>query len=190
MVDYLTQLLIEYKYWIVIAGALLEGEVVLLIAGGAAYHGYVDLPLVMLISFVGAMIHDHLLFFIGRGLGARFFLKFPTFREKFRKVFDLFHKYHNYFILGFRFVYGLRTITPVIIGTSHIHLRKYSTLTLIAGIIWAISISYIGYMGAIALQAVIESFERCQKYFALAFVIFCLGGWIIYKVRKKNSVAE
>ncbi|UNM06304.1 MAG: DUF2312 domain-containing protein [Holosporaceae bacterium] len=46
-------LLHKYKYWIVILGALLEGEMVLLLAGGAAFHGYMNVHMVMLISFLG-----------------------------------------------------------------------------------------------------------------------------------------
>ena len=187
MIDALTELLVQYKYWIVIAGALLEGEVVLLLAGGAAYHGYMNLSLVMLISFLGAIFHDHMLFFVGRYGGNRLLKKYPIIHEKSRRIFKLFHKYNTYFILSFRFVYGLRTVTPIIIGTSKLHLTKYSTLTILAGLIWAVAVSYIGFGSAAMIERIIQRFEIFQKYFAVALVALALIGWGIYKLRQLYS---
>lgn len=187
MIDYLLQLLIEYKYWIVVAGALLEGEVVLLIAGMAAYHGHLNLYMVMLISFLGAVFHDHALFFVGRHGGARLFKRFPKIREKSQRVFDLFEKYQNYFILGFRFVYGIRTITPIIIGTSTITLKRYSLLTILAGVIWAVVISYLGYGFAAIIGDIIDAVQRGQKYIAAGLVIFIGGIWAYRRFNRKSQ---
>lgn len=182
--DYILQLLIDYKYWIVVGGALVEGEVLLLIAGMAAYNGYLSLYMVMLISFLGAVFHDHLLFFIGRFAGAKLFRRFPTIRSKSDRVFRLLHKYQNLFILGFRFVYGIRTITPIIVGTSPISLAKYSSLTVLAGIVWAVSISYLGYAFAAMISEVITYFHRYQGYLTVFVVICVLGGILIHRIKK------
>lgn len=184
MVEYILQLLIDYKYWIVIGGALIEGEIVLLIAGMAAYHGHLSLYMVMLISFLGAIFHDHTLFFVGKYFGKRLFTRFPKIRKKSDRVFRLFHKYQNIFILGFRFVYGIRTITPIIIGTSDISPKVYSILTLIAGVIWAIIISYLGYAFAAVIEEVIEYFQRYQKYLAMGIGVFIVLLWGGYQVKK------
>ncbi len=180
----LSALLIEYKYWIVVAGALLEGEVALLLAGAAAYHGYMSLSLVMLISFLGAMFHDHLLFFIGRYMGKPFLARYPRLRKKSQRVLNMFHKHQNKLILSFRFIYGLRTVTPIIIGTSDIFLKRYSVLTMIAAIIWAIIIAYLGYVFAAALEVVIVYFQQGQKILAAILVCFFIVAFIIYKLNK------
>ena len=183
MIEWISQLLIDYKYYIVVAGALLEGEAVLLLAGGAAYHGYMNIYLVMLIAFLGALLHDHALFFIGRYYGQSFLDKYQKVEQKSRKVFNLFHKYHYFFIMSFRFIYGLRTITPLVIGTSKLSLRKYSLLTTISAFIWAVAVAYIGYAFAIALETVIENFEKYQKYLAIILVLVSLAIWAILKYR-------
>lgn len=183
MIEWISQLLIDYKYYIVVAGALLEGEAVLLLAGGAAYHGYMNIYLVMLIAFLGALLHDHVLFFVGRYYGQAFLDKYQKVEEKSRKVFNLFHKYHYFFIMSFRFIYGLRTITPLVIGTSNLSLKKYSILTTISAFIWAVAVAYIGYAFAIALETVIANFEKYQKYLAIILVLVSLAIWAILKYR-------
>lgn len=187
MVDYLLNLLIEYKYWIVIGGALIEGEIVLLIAGMAAFHGYLSINWVIIISFLGAIFHDHMLFFVGKGMGAKLFKKFPKVRRKSDKVFRLFHKYQNVFILGFRFVYGIRTITPIIIGSTQISAKRYSLLTIIAGVVWAVVVSLLGYGFAAIISEVIESFQRYQKYLAMGLGVGVVIWWGIYQVRKSRK---
>jgi membrane protein DedA with SNARE-associated domain len=169
--DFWISLLETYKYWIVIAGALLEGEMVLILAGAAAYHGHMTLHMVMLISFLGATFHDHLLFFIGRKYGSKILYRQNKWQERINKVVELIHKYDRYFIMSFRFIYGIRTITPIVIGASPISLRKYFSLVVVSAAAWSIIVSYIGYTFALALDVVLEKFAQYQKYLAVALVL-------------------
>lgn len=187
MIETITNLLLEYKYWVVIGGALIEGEVILLLAGGAAYHGYLQLPLVMLISFLGAVLHDNVLFWVGRKGGQRLFTKYPALHKKSERVFSLFHRYQTQFVLGFRFVYGIRTITPLIIGTTKMPFIRYTSLTAIAALIWAVVVSATGYGSAIVIESIIEKFEAAQKYIAATIVLMAFFGWIIHRIRRAKK---
>ena len=169
-----TALLIQYKYWIVIGGALIEGEVLLMLAGGAAYHGHLNLYLVMLIAFMGAVIHDHLLFFIGRYMGSKIIYKYPSLHNRAAKISDFMHKYDRWFIMSFRFIYGVRTVTPIIVGTTSIPLPRYSLLVTISALIWAVIVAYLGYAFAIAIDALLENFAKYSKYLAGGVVILAL----------------
>lgn len=187
MIDFITHLLIEYKYWIVIIGALIEGEVILLLASGAAYHGYLNIYGVVGIAFLGVLFHDHALFFLGRAYGNRLLEKNQTIHRKAQRVLELCRKYENFFILGFRFIYGIRTITPMIIGMNRIPIVKYSVLTITAGIIWSVVIGVGGYYSAAAIDVVIENFAKYQKI--LAGILFVIGillwGW--YQIKKTKA---
>jgi len=190
MLAFASQLLATYKYWIVIGGALLEGEAVLLLAGGSAYHGHINLYWVMVIAFLGALIHDHLLFFLGRHLGKKFFRHYPKINKKLRKISRLLKKYDNLFILGFRFIYGIRTLTPMILGTTSISTKKYSLMTFIAALIWATSVAYVGYSCALMIEAVSDNFNRYQKYLLVALITLLGGGFMIYKWRRKRRIKQ
>jgi membrane protein DedA with SNARE-associated domain len=181
------EMLQTYKYIIVIGGALLEGEMVLILAGAAAYHGYMALPLVMLISFIGATIHDTLLFFIGRFLGTKILNRPSRWKGRIQKVVNLIHKYDRYFIMSFRFVYGIRTITPIVIGSGAITFKRYFSLIIISAAIWAVAVSYIGYSCAMALEAILAHFEAFKKYLALVLIIIIGIIYFFVRWRKKKN---
>jgi membrane protein DedA with SNARE-associated domain len=60
------ELIEKYGYLALLVGTLLEGETVLVMSGYAAHRGYLHLPLVMLIAFVGSSVHDQSFFWVGR----------------------------------------------------------------------------------------------------------------------------
>jgi len=185
-------LLETYKYWIVIAGALLEGEMVLILAGAAAYHGHMNLQMVMLISFLGAVFHDHMLFFVGRKYGNKILNRQSKWKDRISRVVNLIHKYDRYFIMSFRFIYGIRTITPIVIGASPISLKKYFSLVVFSAAAWSIIVSYIGYTFALALEAVLHNFAKYQKWLAVALVIiigaiYAYLKWHRFRKAKKDQ---
>lgn len=183
------QLLHEYKYWIVILGALLEGEMVLLLAGGSAYHGYMNVHWVMFIAFIGALLHDHLLFFIGRFFGKKLLNKSSSWHGRISKVSDLIHKYDNLFIMSFRFIYGLRTLTPLMVGNSKIPWQRYSLLVSISAAIWSMTIAYLGFTFAMALEVILKDFDRYKKYLGIGAGLLVLGiiGILQYWKYKKSK---
>ena len=174
----------EYGYWVLIIGALIEGESILLLAGGAAYFGYFSLPMVMIVSFVGALIHDQLLYTIGRIGGNSLINKSIFWQKKADRAFTLLKKYDYWLIMGFRFIYGIRTITPIVVGASNLDFKRYTSLTFISAAIWAVVISAVGYLFATILESLIKAFHEYQIYLAIGLGILILGGFGIYKYRK------
>ncbi len=167
-----TNLLQVYKYWIVIGGALVEGEMVLILAGAAAQQGYMSLHFVIAMAFIGAVIHDHLLFILGRHWGKKIFNRFPTWQVRVDKITIMINRYDRLFIMGFRFVYGIRTITPLILGTTRMPFWRYSVLVTLSAFIWALIISYLGYTFFMALDALLKDFDLYKKYLTMGLIVF------------------
>ncbi len=167
-----TNLLQVYKYWIVIGGALVEGEMVLMLAGAAAQQGHMTLHFVIAMAFIGAVIHDHFLFFLGRHFGKKIFHRFPAWQVRIDKVTIMINRYDHLFIMGFRFVYGIRTITPLILGTTRISFWRYSTLVTLSAFIWAVIISYLGYSFFLVLDRLLKDFDLYKKYLTLGLIVF------------------
>lgn len=180
----------EYGYWILIIGALIEGESILLLAGGAAYLGYFSLPMVMLVSFIGALIHDQLLYIVGRIGGNSLINKSEFWKKKADRAFTLLKKYDYWLIMGFRFVYGIRTITPIVIGASNLDLKRYTLLTFISAAIWAVVISAVGYLFATILEGLIEAFHEYQIYLAIGLGLLILIGFGLYKYRQRKTTQQ
>lgn len=173
----------EYGYWVLIIGALIEGESILLLAGGAAYFGYFSLPMVMLVSFIGAIIHDQLLYLIGRKGGMAMFERSEKTRKKADYAFKLLKKYDYWLIMGFRFVYGVRTVTPLVIGASGLSLKRYTLLTIFSAAVWATVISTAGFLFANALQRIIEIFHTYQIYIAITLLVILCGFGLFYGLK-------
>ena len=177
-------LLVEYKYWIVILGALIEGELILMMAAASAYHGHISVYLVAIFAALGAVVHDHALYWLGHKLGHK--LKKGKYFARAQKIYKLTDKYGVYFVATFRFLYGIRTITPIMLGASHkFSVKTYSMCVVLSSIIWAIIISYLGYTFALVFDWLSAEFKRIKSiilYVVLGAVIIGLSFYILKKL--------
>jgi len=92
------QLISTHGYIILLAGTFLEGETVLIIAGFLAHRGYLELPWVIVVAFIGTLAGDQLYFFMGREKGLKYLTKRPTWQAKAERVFE-FLRNHELWIL-------------------------------------------------------------------------------------------
>ena len=160
----------------------------LLTAGFLCKHGLLSLKMVMLTAFVGTLLFEQCMFFVGRVYGARLLKKYPSLSEKADKVIEFLHKYDSVFIFSFRFVYGIRNISPIIIGLAGIRPLKFSLLNIPAAFIWAISVAGAGYKFADFLEAAKNDIYYLQICALVVFV--CLLLYFLYHRRKKQKEAK
>ncbi len=193
---FVEQLLIEYGptagYLILLLGSFVEGESVVLTAGFFAYKGYLSLPLIMFIAFAGSLCADQLLFFLGRIYGPALLQRKPNLKEKADKAFSLLHRYNLWFILGFRFIYGIRTVSPFVIGASGIAVKRFAILNLIAAAIWSVlscSAGYLlGYFFADEIEYAIDQAIKFQKITISSIIlIIAATATFFYFKRKKEK---
>ena len=151
----LEHLIAQYGYLAILIGTFLEGEMILVLGGFAAHEGLLNLWLVIALAFLGTLAGDQLYFFLGRMKGHALIKRFKFLRENIHHVHNLLEKYDTLYIIGFRFLYGLRTISPVIIGTTKIKTSKFVILNIIGAAIWAIAFGFLGYVFGLALTALL-----------------------------------
>lgn len=174
----------DWGYIAVFLGSMIEGESVIFIAGFFAHEGYLSLPKIILVSFFGTLFADQALYFVGRRYGNPFIDRFPSFRPRTEKAFQLLRRYDNVFILSFRFIYGIRIISPVVIGASGVGVKRFMFLNLIAAIIWSVGSCVTAYFFA---HLIIEYIHLMPK---IILGVVLLGGGIwygIYKWKKRNQ---
>ena len=175
-----------YGYLAIIVRTFLEGETVLVLGGFAAHRGYLDLPIVIVAAFIGAISGDNLYFFIGRWRGRALLQRFPRFEPRVHKVHRLLERYHTYFILIFRFLYGLRNITPFVIGSSRVPAKRFVILDFVGAAVWAVLVAGLGYLFGQAMEAIIGDIKRYEREVML--VIACIGIliWFVHLYRRKK----
>jgi membrane protein DedA with SNARE-associated domain len=176
----------SYGYVAILIGSFLEGETILVLGGLAAHTGYLDLPFVILTAFVGTLCGDQFFFFLGRRHSEGFLKNRPSWGARVAKAQKLLDRFRTPIILGFRFFYGLRTVTPFVIGMSEVPTARFVLLNAAGAFIWAIAVGTGGYLFGDALEIIMGNIKHHEmKVFG---VIAAMGAsiWVIHIVRRKR----
>jgi membrane protein DedA with SNARE-associated domain len=119
------------------------------------------------------------LFFIGRAYGPRLLSKFPQLAQKSVKIIEFLKKYNSSFIFGSRFIYGIRNLSPIVIGMAKIPPMRFSSLNVPAALVWSVAVAGIGY----AFADLLEVAKRNLQYLEIiVLVILCVAvGYFVYR---------
>jgi len=169
----------HYGYAAILIGTFLEGETILILAGLAAHQGYLTLPGVITAAFLGSLCGDQLFFYLGRKHSQSVMSKRPSWKAKAEKIDKLMNRYQTPMILAFRFLYGLRTVAPFVIGTSAVSFKKFAFLNAIGALVWAVAVGSGGYLFGNALEVFIG---KVKHYEVQVFAIIALLGFLIWSV--------
>lgn len=183
--DYLIDFIRDWGYVAVFLGSLIEGESVILTASFLAHQGYLDLSKIMLVAFIGTLVADQTLYFVGRHYGPKLFQRHPKLLPASNRAFDLLHKWDVWFILTFRFIYGVRIISPIVVGASGLAPRRFAPLNFIAAIIWTILSCSAGYLIGEMIEDIFENFHIIEKYFLyVSLALIAAIGLCVYVIRR------
>ena len=157
------QYLVEnYGYWGVLIGTFLEGDIALLLGGLFARLGYLKLSGVILAAIIGAMLGDQLFYYLGRHKGLQLLNRWPKAKARTERVFHHLRKNGTFIVLAYRFVYGFRIVTPLMIGASGVRRGKFTLLNALGALVWAVVIGCLGYVVGEALTAILQDVKRYE----------------------------
>lgn len=170
----------HYGYAAILVGTFFEGEAILVIAGFLAHQGYLNPGGVTAAAFLGAMLGDQLYFRIGRWKGRDFIASRPWLNRHRGRVEGILARHRTWLILGFRFVYGLRTVTPFVLGASNVPAGLFLVLNGIGAFAWAAVIGAAGYYFGQALHALLG---QIKEYELLVMGLLAGGAFLLWAVR-------
>ncbi len=180
----LEQLVSQYGYLAILIGTFLEGETILLIGGFLAHARYLELPWVIVAAFVGTLSGDQLFFYIGRWKGPGAVAARPRWKARAERIAAILRRHQNWLILGFRFLYGLRSVSPFVFGASGIHPVRFLVLNIIGAGIWAVAFGVLGYALGQTVHALLADVKRYERL-VVAVVIALVGmAWLLLRLRK------
>ncbi|QQR68486.1 MAG: DedA family protein [Alphaproteobacteria bacterium] len=136
----------DLVYLLIFGWTFIEGETIVLFAGVAAERDLISLELLILSAWLGSYAGDQVVFFLGRRYGRRLLQRFPRLQPKINNANAWLVKYDIWFILSYRFIYGVRNVSSVAMGLSHISWKRFAWVNCLAAFIWACSFSAIGYL--------------------------------------------
>ncbi|HEX6977964.1 MAG TPA: DedA family protein [Alphaproteobacteria bacterium] len=170
-------LILAYGYPLIFVLTFLEGETIVLVAGFAAQQDMLGFAGVILSAFLGSFFGDQLYFALGRRYGPRILARRPAWQPKAGRALDLLRRYDAWFILGFRFLYGIRVVSPFILGMSAVPARRYLVLNVVAALIWAVAFAAAGYALGHTVELAFGRFKAAEVYvLASVAVIAAVAG--------------
>ena len=177
-------------------GLPIPEDILLIASGYLAYKGLVNVHLMMIVAFLGVVIGDCSVYFIGVKFGnkllrSRVFSKILN-ENKLEKARAYLHKYGNCIFFVGRFLPGLRSAIFIIGGSLHVQFKffiKYDgSAALISVPLWIYSAWHFGNY----IELIIKIFHKSERYilsYVGLLVFFHLLTYLIKrKLRKKREV--
>src|SRR5581483_10279524 len=132
-------------------GVLVPGESVLVASAFYAGLGQLNILLVALVGFLGAVIGDNVGFAIGKYGGHPLVEKFGKYifltPERIAKVEAFFKRHGGKVVVVARFIDGLRQANGIIAGLSEMQWAKFLTFNALGAAVWVSTWSAVGYYG-------------------------------------------
>lgn len=187
-------------YWIVLVGSMFEGETIILGASALAAAGYLSITKIGVIAFFSTLFVDQGLFFVGRHWykhpGQPLSERFPRLYQRSKRAVLYLKKYDIWFILLFRFIYGIRAISPVVIGLCGSTPNRFIPLNTLSALLWATVSCFLGYkLGDFLFDSqtggvVSGHMHRLQGVVVGALVVLVVSVLLVRKIsayRKRKS---
>jgi membrane protein DedA with SNARE-associated domain len=173
------ELLGEWGYLIIIVWTFLEGETIVILAGMTAASVGLEPHYIALSAFCGSFTSDQVMFTLGKYKGEAVLNAFPRIAKNLDKAKRLLQKYDTAMILGFRFIYGVRNVTPIMLGISGVSRKKFFLLNAVGAGVWALTFTYGGHYAG---QAFMHLMERVGH--GILYVLLVLAAvFIVWRVR-------
>ena len=165
-----------------------EGETFVIFMGMAAHHGLLNWGWVFVCAWVGSFGGDQCWFWVGRRWGPQLLDRYPRWKPGVESALDMLRRYDTWFILSFRFIYGVRNIAAFAMGTSGVNPIRFAALNFLAAFVWALSFSGVGFVFGRALEKMIGNIVLAFGLTMLAmFALVFLGGYLA-KRRKQRQL--
>ncbi|WFB37022.1 DedA family protein [Kiritimatiellota bacterium B12222] len=189
----LDQLITQYGYGAVGAGAFFESNPVLIMGGLSARRGYLELPWVIFAAFIGASLGNQLFFMIGHAKGQRLLKNRPIWKSKSEEVLTFLNHHELLLFLGYRFVPGFTILTPFLLGAAGFTPSKFFSLNLAGALLWASVITVLGSMFGKALELAMGNIHRYEPWIfgtlSLLAILF-LANFLRKSRAKKGAQAK
>jgi membrane protein DedA with SNARE-associated domain len=172
----------RYGYFATLAGTLIEGESLLKLSGLAAQSGYLSFPFVVLVGAVGGAIGDMAFFLLGRHYGSDLLARFPRFAPAADRMHAMIERHPTATILAVRFMYGLRTAGPAVIGTTKIPFAEFVAVNAIGAVLWSACWAGAGYVLGKAAEHVLGDLAKVERELFGAVIVAIVFGVVAYWV--------
>ncbi len=169
------------------------GEITLISVALIASEGGLNITLVLLLAWCGAVIGDNIGFIIGyfgaERLLARYGGKFGLTHKRYAKAMVFFNRYGGGFVLIARFIEGARQLNGIIAGSAGMNWKRFLLYNSAGAALWILFWGYGSYaLGSRFFKYIpsIESFGYYGLIIIISALFIAIFLWLLWKKRKKD----
>lgn len=182
---------IWWPYVVTFAWTFVEGESFVLLMGFAAAQGILSAPILLLVAWLGSFCGDQTYFWIGRKFGLSLLRKHPRWQARADKALAHVRRHSTWFILTFRFIYGVRNFASLAIGISGVPWQRFLVLNLIAALVWAMTFVGAGYFSGRAMHRVMGQYAQEFSFAMLGgFAVLIAAVFLYHRWRHRRAEAK
>ena len=185
MLDTLSHLIAQYGYLAIALGCFFEGETAVLLGMVAANKGILISGLVWLSATLGTIAGDNIWFHLGRRMGRPALARRPQWHAKATRVEALLERYGALIMIGFRFLYAMRSVTPFVLGSLGVSAWRFFFYDVIGTLIWSTTVSLIAVQLAHAVDKAVAHIQDIEQIALISVIVVGLVGGLIYYLRRR-----
>lgn len=170
----------------ILLGIFFPGDSLLFTAGVLAGAGFFNIALLIGVASAAAILGDSVGYWFGKKVGVRIFTKEDSFFFKqsyIAKTRAFYAQYGNFAIIMARFVPIVRTLAPMLAGVGEMPYRTFLISNMAGGILWATSITLIGYL----LGAAIPNISHYLLPLTLVVIVISVLPIIWHVLRERKA---
>ena len=170
-------------------GVPVPGETVLVLGAVYAGAGRLNIVLVAVLGFLGAVVGDNIGFAIGHFGGRPLVERYGRYvfltPERLDKTTDFFERHGGKVITIARFVEGLRQANGIIAGISGLHWARFLAFNALGAALWVGVWCSVGYFSGSHIDSIYNAATRYDTYLAIAVGLLVLA-WIARRVYRRR----
>lgn len=187
----LEPLIHQFGYLAILIGTLIEGEAVLLLGGFFAQQGFLSLPMVIALGVTGTFLSEAALYHLGLSKGHAIMRRSPARLARYERFAEHLHRHKYLLILGYRFIYGMRSVAPLAIGASGIRPGLFHSLNLVGTVIWTAVMATLGFFFGRSISHYLDNIDGYGIWIPAALVAMALFlRWICCAKKTTSQAVE
>lgn len=183
----LERLLLQFGLPIVFFATMVEGEATLILAGFLIHRGHMQWLPVIIVAALGSFVADQTWYQIGRTQGERFLANRPEWQKRIDRILPWLTRFGGWLVVGFRFLFGVRSVIAFGFGMSRYPIRKFASFNLLGALIWAAFTTGLGYFFGRAIEPLLGHVKNIELI--LIGGVFVVGGvlWLWHRQNMTRS---
>jgi membrane protein DedA with SNARE-associated domain len=188
--QYIFEFLRSYGYWIMLPLVVIEGPAATLIAAVLASLGAFNVFIVLILSIIGDMVGDVILYGLGYKYGLGFVRGFGRYmgitEELVLRMEKYFQRHGGKTIFAVKATTGLCWATFVAAGVVRMNFRKFMKYSFFGGIVWSGFLVFMGYFYGYLWRQIRDNIE----WIGWVIGIIAVASFIILQMYKTGRAKK